>query len=60
MHGIYRVNQAEYVVRIRVAAPQEYVNAYSTRRLGGQKTSLEVGVGGCGLVCAYIAPLIYM
>ena len=30
---IYRVNQAEYGIRIRVAAPQEYVNIYSTRRL---------------------------
>jgi len=26
------VNQAEYGIRIRVAAPQEYVNTYSTRR----------------------------
>jgi len=29
---IYRVNQAEYVIHIRVAASQEYVNIYSTRR----------------------------
>ena len=28
----YRVNQAEYAVRILVAASQEYVNTYSTRR----------------------------
>jgi len=29
---IYRVNQAEYVIRTLVAASQEYVNTYSTRR----------------------------
>jgi len=27
---IYRVNQAEYVIRVRVAAPQECVNTCST------------------------------
>jgi len=32
IHGIYRVDQAEYVIRIRAAASQEYVNTYSTRR----------------------------
>jgi len=26
IHGIYRVNQAEYMIQIRVVAPQEYVN----------------------------------
>jgi len=26
IHDIYRVNQAEYVIRIPVVAPQEYVN----------------------------------
>jgi len=31
-HVIYRVNQAEYVIHMRVVAPQEYVNIYSTRR----------------------------
>jgi len=30
--AIYRVQQAEYVIRIRMAASQEYVNTYSTRR----------------------------
>jgi len=30
---IYRVNQAEYAIHIRVVAPQEYVNLYSTRWL---------------------------
>jgi len=32
VHVIYRVDQAEWVIRIIVAAPQEYVNTYSTRR----------------------------
>jgi len=30
----YRVHQAKYVIHILVAASQEYVNTYSTRRLG--------------------------
>jgi len=30
---IYRVEQAEYVIHLPVAASQEYVNMYSTRRL---------------------------
>ena len=30
IHGICRVNQTEYVIRIRVAASQEYVITYST------------------------------
>jgi len=33
IHVICRVNQAEYVIRILVAVPQEYVNTYSTRRV---------------------------
>ena len=32
IHAIYRVNQAEYVIHILVAVPQEYVNTYLTRR----------------------------
>ena len=32
IHLIYRVNQAEYGIHILVAAFQEYVNTYSTRR----------------------------
>ena len=32
IHVIYRVNQAEYGIHILVAASQEYVNTYSTRR----------------------------
>jgi len=31
---IYRVHQAEYNIRIRVAAPEECVKTYSTRRWG--------------------------
>ena len=31
-HVIYRVHQAEYVIHVRVAASQEYVNTYSSRR----------------------------
>jgi len=30
---IYRVTQAEYDIRLRMAASQEYVNTYSTRRM---------------------------
>jgi len=33
IHVIYRVNQAEYVIRFLVAAPQEYVNTLSTSRV---------------------------
>ena len=33
IHGIYRVAQAGYVIRILVAAPREYVNTYSTCRV---------------------------
>ena len=32
IHAIYRVNQAEYVIHVLVAASQEYVNTYATRR----------------------------
>jgi len=32
IHAIYWVDQAEYAIRILVAASQEYVNTYSTRR----------------------------
>jgi len=33
---IYRVDQAEYIIRFRVPASQEYVNIYSTPRVRGQ------------------------
>jgi len=32
-HVIYRVNQAECGIHIRVVAPQEYMSIYSTRRV---------------------------
>jgi len=35
VHGIHRVNQAEYGIHVLVVAPQEYVNIYSTRRVIG-------------------------
>ena len=44
VHVIYRVTQAEYGIRIRMAASQEYVNIYSTRRVGKgdtDQTSIE-------------------
>jgi len=33
IHVIYRVNKEKYAIRIPTAAPQEYLNTYSTRRL---------------------------
>jgi len=35
IHVIYRGNQAEHVIHIRVVAPQEYVNVSSTCRFPG-------------------------
>jgi len=32
-HVIYRVSQADYAIRTPMAAPQEYMNTYSTRRI---------------------------
>ena len=40
-HIIYRVLQAEYGIRIRVVASQEYVNTYSTCRVA---INLEIGL----------------
>jgi len=49
---IYRVYQAEYAIHIRVAASQEYVNTYSTRRVVWRMgMAYKGGVGGR----AYIA-----
>jgi len=42
IHVIYRVTQAEYVIRTRVAASQEYVNIYSRPRVCGTWRSLGV------------------
>jgi len=33
IHVIYRINQAKHVIHILVAASQEYVNTYSTRKV---------------------------
>jgi len=33
IHGIYRVTQTEYAIRIPMGAPQEYVKTYSTCRV---------------------------
>jgi len=33
IHAICRVYQAEYAIRILMAAPPEYVNTYLTRRV---------------------------
>jgi len=35
VYVICKVIQAEYGIRIRMAASQEYVNTYSTRRVAG-------------------------
>jgi len=40
VHVIYRVNQAEYLIYIRMVASQEYVNIYSTHR---PRTLSELG-----------------
>jgi len=40
---LYRVNQAEYGLRIRVVAPQEYVNIDSTRRIQSAWNQTKVG-----------------
>jgi len=39
---LYRVNLAEYVIRILVAAYQEYVNTYSTRRTPSPNSSFDM------------------
>ena len=44
IHAIYWVNQAEYVIHMRAAASQEYVNTYSTRRVPIE--SVACGIDG--------------
>jgi len=50
---VYRVTQAEYVIRFFVAVPQEYVNTYSTRRVttgwGGSNRHERAWRGGLGV-----------
>ena len=45
---MYRVNQAQYVIHILVAASQEYVNTYSTRRVRGQRVDGVAVLGRLG------------
>jgi len=47
VHVICRVDQAKYVIRILVAAPQEYVNTSPTRRIAitEPSTRLLLSVG---------------
>jgi len=47
----YRVQQAEYVIHIRMAASQEYVNIYPTRRVGGLHRESRFVVCLCVWVC---------
>jgi len=42
INAICRVNQAEYIFRIRIVAPQEYVNIYSTRRTNPDRLDANV------------------
>jgi len=44
---ISRVNQSEYVIHVLLAASQEYVNTYSTRR--GKTLYLSASIDLCGL-----------
>jgi len=59
---IYRVNQAEYVIHILVAASQEYLNTYSTRRVllcgGSTKSHIYIYLYIC--VCVYIYRCVYI
>jgi len=48
IYAIYRVTQAEYDIHICMAASQEYVNPYSTRRVSIDRLS---GVGASAGVC---------
>jgi len=43
IHGIYRVNQAEYGIHILVVALQKYVNIYATRRVVWGVSRLSLG-----------------
>jgi len=67
IHLIYRVNQAEYVIHAFVVAPREYVNTYSTRRLGrapresfrAELDYMYIYMYVCMYVCTYIYIYIY-
>jgi len=47
VHVIHRVNQAEYGIRIRVAASQEDVNLFLTRRVGVRVVADDWESGVC-------------
>jgi len=46
VHVIYRVHQAEYVIHIRVAASEEYMNIYSTSRVLKLARAIETKTSG--------------
>jgi len=48
IYVIYRVTQAEYVIRIRMAVSQKYVNIYSTHGVSNRNSPLSFLVGPCG------------
>jgi len=48
IHATYRVNQTEYVIHLLVAAPQEYVNFYSTRRIFSLPAAMHPSVAANG------------
>ena len=56
IHGLYRVNQTEYVIHILVIAPHEYVNTYSTRRvLAPHPRTMGYGPGAASEVPSVMA-----
>jgi len=50
----YRVQEAKYGVHFCVAAPQEYVNTYSTCRVGAEEAGYGVYVYTWVCVCACV------
>jgi len=50
IHVIYRVHQAEYVIHIRVVAPQEYVDIDSTLRVVVCASEAKLGADTGGAV----------
>jgi len=46
---VYRVNQVEYGIHIRVVASQEYVNTYSTRKTATYMAGLSAPLAGAAL-----------
>ena len=54
---MYRVNQAEYAIHIRVAAPGEYVNTYLKHML---QTEHHMYIYVCVCVCVCVCIYIYI